>query len=623
MRMWTAAIFFFAAAWCHGAQITMNADVDGTELPRRLLHARLEIPAAPGQMALWYPKWIPGIHFFGGPVHNLTGLKVRTAAGGEVPWRRDETEYWRFLVDVPEGADRIVVELDYITNQPTTQSTGVDSYGFAGLGAINFNTCLLYPEGFASADIAVRLRVKLPEAWRAATSLSHSESGEWLAFDETDLETVIDSPLLCGAYMKSLALDAANGPKAYLHMAGTTPAAIDVDEQVRQDFTRVMAEAYSLFGGAPFDDYHFLLALSADIPRIGLEHLRSSLNAEGERDMVDAEKRKDGIAYLLPHELAHAWCGKWRRPEGMAAAAYHQPLRTKHLWIYEGLDQYLGEVLMVRAGLISAEEYIERFAVKLLGLQEQRGREWRSLEDTAVFAGPLRGASASWGSWRRGQDYYNEGLLIWLEADAYIRRESKGRRSLDDFCRTFFAHNPGDGAMKPFALDEVCAALNDLAPRDWAAFFEERVARTQTDLSVDFVDLLGYRIVYNDEPSAARKKADGDRKRLDAREALGLIVNDDGEAAEVVPGSPADAAGLAPGMRIAAIDGWRYTRERMAEAIAASATSGRISLLAVHGDRFREMVITYDGGARYLALERIPDRADLFVSILAPRLERE
>lgn len=625
MRLFGYLLCSFALwAGIASSEIVMTVDVDGTELPRRLLHSRMEIPAEPGAMALWFPKWIPGIHYYGGPVQNMAGLEVETASGEPIPWHRDEIEYWRFWVDVPEHVDRIIVSMDYITNQPTVQSTGIDSYGYANLGVVNFNTCLLYPDGFSNEEINVRLRFKAPPAWQWATSLKQG-GGEapWTAFEQTTLEEIIDSPLLCGAFFKTVVLEPANGPKAYLHMAGAVPSAVESGDDVKEEMTRLMAETYAMHGGAPFNEYHFLLALSEDIPGIGLEHLRSSLNAEGERAIVDAKLRSERIAYLLPHELNHAWCGKWRRPAGMAVTNYHDPMRTNQLWIYEGLDQYLGEVLMVRAGLVDPGEYHQRFAMKLLGMQSQQGRAWRPLEDTAVFAGPLRGASPSWNTWRRGQDYYNEGLLIWLEVDGYLRAKSSGRKSLDDFCQVFFAPGNGEAVMKPFTLDEACAVLNDLVPRDWQAFFSEKVEQAQEEISTDFVELLGYRIEYAEKPSDYRLKSDKDRKRITLLESIGMSLRDSGEVADVIRGSVADKAGLGPGMTIAAVNSWRFTADRFRDAVSEASSSGNISLLILDGDRYGTLELAYTGGPRYTTLVREKGRADIFGAILKPQAKRE
>ena len=109
-----------------------------------------------------------------------------------------------------------------------------------------------------------------------------------------------------------------------------------------------------------------------------------------ERDLIDDASRKGWIANLIPHEYVHSWCGKFRRPAGQCTPDFHTPQKTRLLWVYEGLTEYLGEVLMVRSGLVKPEEYRETLASTIGGLMLRTGRKWRSLEDTAVASHLLR-----------------------------------------------------------------------------------------------------------------------------------------------------------------------------------------------------------------------------------------
>ena len=146
--------FLCLSAVAFAAPPEIRLDVDAREISRSLLHARIEIPAAPGGFIVWYPKWIPGVHAPSGPVQNLAGLRFETAAGAAIPWRRDDEEMNRFHLTVPAGADRVIAKLDYICNEPTVNSSGVDSFGNSKIGVINWNTVLLYPEGVSIDAVA-------------------------------------------------------------------------------------------------------------------------------------------------------------------------------------------------------------------------------------------------------------------------------------------------------------------------------------------------------------------------------------------------------------------------------------------------------------------------------------
>ena len=169
-------------------------------------------------------------------------------------------------------------------------------------------------------------------------------------------------------------------------------------------YSRMVREAGALFGACHYPEFHFLVTCSDDLGHLGLEHLTSSLNGVRERDLIDDANRKGWIANLIPHEYVHSWCGKYRRPVGQCTPDFHTPQKTRLLWVYEGLTEYLGEVLMVRSGLVKPEEYRETLTSTIGGLMLRTGRKWRSLEDTAVASHLLRTGSPNWNELRRDQD---------------------------------------------------------------------------------------------------------------------------------------------------------------------------------------------------------------------------
>jgi len=603
-------------------------EVDAREASRALLHARLEIPATQGELILWYPKWIPGVHAPAGPVQNLAGLRFETAAGDAIPWRRDDEEMNRFHLTVPGGVDRVIARLDYICNQPTVNSSGVDSFGNSKLAVINWNTVLLYPEK-ASIDVATAaVRLRLPRGWKFGTALppdGGSEEEGW-KFAPMTLRRVVDSPLICGEHFRTIELTGRNPPPAFLHLTSETPSAIAIEDKLIANYRKLFAEALALFGGARFEAYHFLVVCSDTLPRNGLEHLASSFNEVAERELVDEKKRKSWPAYLLPHEFVHSWCGKFRRPGSMVTSNFHSPEKTRLLWIYEGLTQYLGEVLTVRCGLLTPDENLPVFASKLDFLIRQSGRHWRSLEDTAIASWLNRAHSQSWGQLRRDQDYYDEGMVVWLEVDALIRERSGGQKTLDDFCRKFFAvDREKSPVVLGYELNEVTNVLKELVPdEDWAKFFDERINKPREALGLDFLPkLLGYRLQYSAKPSDYLVERDRERKQVTATASIGIIASEEGKVNTVVPDSPADKAGLAAGMTISGVNGRKFSGQRLRDGIADSVTGGKIELLLLDGETFRTVQLAYNEGSKYLEFTRTTDHPDVLSAILKPIVKEE
>ena len=599
---------------------SMRLDVDAREISRKLLHSREELAVQPGQLALWYPKWIPGTHSPGGPIQNLGGMRLETIDGKPIPWRRDEAEVCRIQCTVPSGVEKIVVLLDYICNQPSVNSDGVDSFGNTQLGVINWNTCLLYPENVSIDDLRVKARLLLPPKWRFGTALKATEESPGvLDFKPETLRDLVDCPLICGEYLRTIELKPKNFPPVFLHLASESQEAVQLDEKLIEKYRNVAAEAGALFGGAHFDEYHFLVTCSDQVGQTGLEHLSSSMNAVGERDLVDEKQRRNSFNIsLLPHEFCHSWCGKHRRPAGMVTANFHTPERTSLLWVYEGLTQYLGDVLTVRSGLGTSNSYLSFLSLYVDFEMRTEGRQWRPLEDTAIANHILRDRSKSWGRLRRGQDYYVEGELLWLEIDAIIRQQSDGRRSLDDFCKKFMGPQRKEQIV-PYDRAEIIQILKELADYDWESFLRQRVDEPQTELPLTFVERCGYRLQYATQPSEFLKEVEQKGKFITASfDSLGMGYDEEGTVADLVPGMAADKAGMTPGMKVQGVNGRKFSRERLQDAIADSVTKRQVEFLVLDGDTYRTFTVPYADGPKYLELIRDPSKPDILMSILKP-----
>jgi len=603
-----------AGSALHGAEV-VELVVDAHELPRKLLHSKMTFPVSAGQTSFWYPKWIPGIHAPRGPVENIAGLRFESPDGDTIKWKRDQIELYQFHVELPAGARELVAKLDYIANQPNSNSGGIDSYGNAFIGSINLNTCILYPDGVDQDNIEYRLKLRLPKGWKQASALDvvSTENG-WIVFKPVTLEVLVDSPIICGEFLRTVAFTPESFPTINYHLNSESAAALQLDDKKLKQFESMATQAARLFKTAPFKEYHFLVTASDDLPGMGLEHTASSLNGVPEQTFKDDKKWQTYID-VLPHEIAHAWCGKWRRPIGMVTGNFHAPNKTGGLWVYEGLTQYLGHLMFVRSGFITPEQNTEVLARTISRLQSQKGRQWRPLKDTAVDSWQLRGRSQSWGNLRRNQDYYSEGMLIWMEVDAIIRRSTDGRKSLDNFVQTFFKHNEGDGLVKSFDRPEIISQLNELVEFDWTAFFDERVSNTQEEFPLTSVERLGYRLEYAAEPGDWVKMMETQFKYTDTENSIGIGVREAGNITGIVPGSPADKAGLAPGQQIVGVNGRKFSTERFKEGIADTTTKRRLELLTLNGDLYETVTIDYAAGARHLKLVRNTAEPDILSEI--------
>jgi predicted metalloprotease with PDZ domain len=589
--------------------------VDATEAPRRLLHARLTIPATPGPLTLYYPKWIPGEHAPNGPIADLAGLTIR-AAGKTVNWRRDDVDLYAFHLTVPDGVDRIEVSLDYLGPSPK------DSYTACALTArlalLNWHAVVLYPKGKPVRELQARTELTLPKGWKLGTALPiESNRGATTQFRTVSLETLIDSPVLCGEHLKEVPLGGPEGRPHFLVLACEGDKGLELSAPLKKHFERLVVEGGALFKTYPYRSYRFLVVMSDNISPEGIEHRESSENRVPERFLVESSHRKQDVGWLLPHEFVHAWNGKYRRSKGLTPPDYQQPLQTRMLWVYEGLTHYLGFVLTARSGLYTADVARAKFAQVGDGLlARQGGRKWRPLVDTAVAAPNLYGARSDWARRRRGVDFYDEGAMLWFDIDTLIREKSEGKKSLDDFCRAFF-HADGDPlVIKTYELDDVVKTLNEVMPYDWKAHIQRRLESIGTDAPLDGLERSGWKLEYQAKPNDFLNAQQEEDKTLDMTASIGLLLKDNGTVVDVVPERAADKARIGPGMKLIAINGRRWSSERLQDAITATRSGGKLNLLMENGDRFETYALDYADGARYPHLKRDEKKTDILGAIL-------
>jgi predicted metalloprotease with PDZ domain len=593
---------------------TVAISVDATTAPRKIFHATLKIPASAGDFTLYYPKWIPGEHAPDGPVVDLAGLKF--AAGGKtLKWRRDLLDGFTIHVEVPAGATEVDAELDFLS--PATFEGGFSAGSSATdkMAVISWNQLLLYPKGWKSDDINYTASLKLPQGWKFGTPLPISnQSGDEIHFATVSLTTLVDSPVITGEFLKVVPL--APDPLTEMDIAADSSAALDAPQEVWDHYKNLVEQANKLFGAHHYRDYHFLLSLSDHVAHFGLEHHESDDSRIGERGLVDEGPRKLA-AGLLPHEYVHSWNGKYRRPADLATPDYQVPMQDDLLWVYEGLTNYLGVVLTARSGLRTSEQERDDLARTAAALDHTPGRQWRNLQDTADAAPQLYFSPEAWHSWRRGVDFYEEDTVNWLWADVIIHQQSKGKKTLDDFCKLFHGAPTTPPMVKPYTFDDVVNTLNQVAPYDWHGFWTERLTNHRAGAPLAGIEGSGWKVVYDETPSDMESSGEGLYHFVDAAYSIGLYLRDDGGITDTIEDMPAAKAGIGPGMKLVAVNGRKFSVEVLHDALRAGKNSSEpLELLVENTDYYQTYKLDYHGGERYPHLVRDDSKPDLLSDIL-------
>jgi predicted metalloprotease with PDZ domain len=607
----------------HALAGELALEVDLANPGQRIFRVHERIPVNAGAVTLYYPKWIPGEHSPSGTIAAVTGLIITTDSGQRVEWRRDLEDMFTLHLTAPAGARSLQLEFQ-VLSPASGGGFGQSASVTERIEDLEWNQVLFYPAGFSARGIKVRPKVQLPAGWGYGTALTTVTANNGaVAFEAVSLEQLIDSPLITGLHFARIDLAPSARVPVHLDLVADHDSDLKLSDAQLQAHRNLVTQALALFGARHYQHYDFLFTLSENTGHFGLEHSQSSDDRLNAKFFTDADSYLDGGS-LLPHEYVHSWNGKFRRPAGLATPNFNVPMHDELLWVYEGLTEYLGDVLAARSGIWTAEQYREHLAATAASMDHRSGRVWRNVQDTADEAQVLYYIPEDWSAWRRSVDFYDEGELIWLDADTTIRELSSGHRSLDDFLRAFYGVDDGSFIVKPYTFEDVVKALNAVQPHDWAGFLRSRLDTHATPAPLAGIARGGWTLTYSDQPSANFKAHGKTRKVLDLSYSLGLVIStaadDYGKLLDVLWTSPAFTAGLAPGMKLVAMGGRKFDDERVEEELrAAQAGKAPIELLLQNLDTYAIVKVDYHGGPKYPHLTRVATMPDRLGEVIAPK----
>ncbi|WP_432380014.1 M61 family metallopeptidase [Duganella sp. P38] len=592
---------------------TIVLKVDATNNAQQIFRVTQNIPAQPGKLTLLYPQWVVANHGPSGALNQFAGFKVSTG-GKALNWKRDPLNVWAFNIEVPQGASSVDVEFQYVS--PVEASQGRTTFTHDILG-VQWQSLALYPDGYRSRNITVQPNLTVPPGWQFGSALEVEErKGDEIAFKPLDLETLLDSPLFAGRYFRRIDLDPGAKVPVHLNLVSDNAEQLEATPEQIAPHRALIQQAYKLFNSKHYKHYDFLLAISDEFGGIGREHHQSSENGV-KLGYFTEWKKYEARRELLPHEFAHSWNGKFRRPDGQDVPNFNTPLDNSLLWVYEGQTQYWGAVLGARSGLLKPENTMDLLAASAARLDNVRGREWRAVQDTTYD--PIVNARRPqvWNNWQRGEDYYQEGQLIWLDADTKIRELSGDKRSLNDFARGFFGVDDGVYVAKHYTFDDVVKALNAVQPYDWATFLRERVESHGPGAPLDGLTRAGWKLVYTEKQTDFLKAQEDLSKSANFQYSLGFSVSAEGKLESFIWDGVGFKAGLSGNTTLLAVNGRAYKPDVLRAAITAAKTSKEpINLLVKKRDLYQTVSLDYHDGLKYPRLERIKGTPDRLSAIL-------
>ncbi len=587
--------------------------VDARGVVRGLVRNTMVIPVRPGPFTFVFPKWIPGYHAPAGPLSDLSEIRV-SAHGHPLTWRRGKVDLYAFHVEVPDGVRHLLVRFTAILNGPGRV------VATPHLAVLNWNRLLFYQNDTNSHEDYFRVRIRLPQGWHFGTALPHPVQHDgWVRFGEVNLATLVDSPLDTGRYFRRIVLWQHGPARQVMDIFADQPQDLDISQRLIAHYKEMTPEALALYGARHWVEYHSLLALSNAIGFQGIEHHQSS-DDRAPADFMTNPLEQMVSGDLVTHEFSHSWNGKYRRPADLTTPNFQIPQKTDLLWVYEGMNQYLGDLLSFRTGIRKPSEYPSYLAMLYSEMATEPGRLTDPLIDTTTAAPFLYGARGDYPSLRRtAGDFYTEGELLWLDVDTIIRTHTHDHLSLDTFLH-LYAGPPSTGPITvTYTRATIEKLLNRVVHYPWHAFFERHVYDIAPLPPTGELRRSGWRLVYTPKPNRFMVAQEKLRHDNDQWLTYGIEIGRTAVITDVRQGSPAWQGGLAPGMKICAVNGQKYSVPVLNWTLKHTERTDRPTIFLVETDGwYARKVVFYKGGPRFPHLVRIPGTVNLLARIMAP-----
>ena len=506
-------------------------------------------PATEGQL-FSLPAWIPGSYMIREFARNIVSISA-SSEGRKLRLKKLDKHTWQAAPC--KGALEMTYQV-YAWDL-SVRATHLDqTHGF-------FNGTSVFLKAHGKEELPHIVDIQAPDGevfadWRVATSLRELKArrhrfGTYVADDYDEL---IDHPVEMGEF--ELITFQAHGVPHEMAITGKVPG-LDA-KRLTSDLKKICEEQIAFFEpnskSAPMSRYVFLTLAVGD-GYGGLEHrastalicARNDLPVLGQAELTDGYR---GFLGLCSHEYFHTWNVKRIKPAAFAPYALDQENYTTLLWLFEGFTSYYDDLILLRSGVIDAPAYLKLLEKTINGVHRSRGRLKQTVAESSFDA---------WTKYYRQDEnapnaivsYYAKGSLVALLLDLVIRRDTRGKRSLDDVMRAlwrrygrhFYSVNGGIGVED----HELEALFDEITGLELKSVFDLAVRGTRDLPLADAFASMG--ITLSDQ-------------RKTNKLSLNVRVQQEGgmcKLASVHETGAAHHAGLSAGDTLVAIDGLRVT----------------------------------------------------------------
>lgn len=454
-----------------------------------------------------------------------------------------------------------------------------------GRGFVNGAAVFVWAHGFEQHQASLRIIAPAQSDWRVATAMPAVEidTRGFGSYRSADYDELIDHPIELGDFVLQQFEIQGVG-----HQIAITGAPGDTDfGRLTADVARVCHEHIRLFGAAPFERYLFQLLVVGD-GYGGLEHRASTSLIASRKTLPRVGFDTNSEDYrtlfgLFSHEYFHAWNVKRIKPAAFVPYDLTREAFTRDLWVYEGITSYYDDLALVRAGVIDEGAYLELLAQTITRVLRGAGRLKQSVAESSFdawikFYRPDENAPNSLVS------YYAKGSLIALMLDLILRSETTV--SLDHVMRALWQRYGQTCVGVPEGRFE--ALVEALAGAGIARRLRAAISGTDDVPLEQLFAQFGIAMQVRAADSADDKGGKPGKNGA-ARVSLGVRAEgkSDPKLVHVYDDGAAQAAGLAPGDQLMALNGLRIT-EGLDAALKYHRVGARVNVHAFRRDQLFE-----------------------------------
>ena len=437
-------------------------------------------------MEFFLPSWSPGSYLMREYARHIQSFRAQQKNGEALFfWQQDKGT---FAIDFTKSElntlqNQFSIEYDIYCHELTVRTSHVDeSHAF-----LHGPSYLMGPVGECLVNPTIEFR--FPALWsKVATGLKDISSDRAVfLYQAANYDELIDTPVEIGCHESDGFM--AGGRPHHLNFYGPQ---YPHERKLKEDMQKIVETVSQVWQEIPYEQYVFITHLAPNLYG-GLEHHNSTtLHFDGTL-FQDREKYLEWLE-LVSHEYFHTWNVKRIRPKELGPFDYRTENYTRMHWLTEGLTSFMDRLLVLRSGLMTLEEYLEKMVKELNDYNKIPGRKFHSLEDSS-FNAWIKLYRPDENSNNSSISYYLKGALVFLALQCMLGKKRKDIVSLLHHLWKRYKQNPQRG-LEAHEVYEMIEDLSDVKTREQ---FETYITTTQ---EIDFESHLkdvGLKVEWDEE----------------------------------------------------------------------------------------------------------------------------